>query len=275
LGAFPLARLNRVTSGVIVNVHHLGDQVAAALAPFAQDGIEVLHERDEAFGTAGTLRAIRDRIEGSVLTCNADLLSDLALEDVMASHRDAGALATIAVTSVASGADVTLRDRSVEKLIDRREELEWPGFLFIGAAVFEKEALSLLPDRRPAGLTETLLAPLIARREVAAHVHEGYARDIGTAEKYLETSIDAVNGRGEAPPRGTWPGRIVAGVYVGRGARIEGTLGPGAVVLAGAGVKAGAHVERAIVWPGEEVPGGRAAVNGIWFDGALVPTRGC
>ena len=255
---------------MIVNVHHLGDQIAAALSPFAPDGIELLREEAEAFGTAGTLRAVRDRVQGPVLTCNADLLSDLALENLMDSHRDAGATATIAVTPVPSGADVTLRDTSVESLIDRREEPERQGFLFIGAAVFENMALSLLPDRRPAGLTETLLAPLVARRELAAHVHEGYARDVGTPERYLEASIDALAGRGEAPPGGRWPGRIVAGVYVGPGARIEGTLGPGAVVLAGAGVKPGAHVERAIVWPGEEVPGGRAAVDGIWFDGTLL-----
>jgi NDP-sugar pyrophosphorylase family protein len=105
---------------------------------------------------------------------------------------------------------------------------------------------------------------------VAVYVHEGYARDVGTAGSYLEASIDAVEGRGEVPPGGAWPGRIVAGVYVGAGARIEGTLAPGAVVLAGAAVEAGAHVERAIVWPGEVVPGGRAVVDAIWFDGTLI-----
>ncbi len=270
LGAFPLARLLRVTTDVIVNVHHLGDEVVSALSPFAPDGIDVLHEENDAFGTAGTLRALRDRVGSSVLTCNADLLSDLDLEDLLATHRHVGAPATIAITRVESGADVTLRGDTVEGLIDRRDDPARPGSRFIGATAFEKQVLSLLPDDRPAGLTETVLAPLIARGELAAHVHEGYALDVGTAQRYIEASIDALNGRGETPPGGAWPGRIVSGVYIGPGTTVEGTLGPGAVVLAGARVGAGAHVERAIVWPGEAVPGGRAVVNGIWFDGALL-----
>ena len=92
---------------------------------------------------------------------------------------------------------------------------------------------------------------------------------MGTPTRYLEASLDLLAGRGPAPPGGRWPGDAVAGVYVGPRARVEGTLGPGAIVLAGASVATSAHVERAIVWPSEDVPPGHAVTDGIWFDGAL------
>jgi NDP-sugar pyrophosphorylase family protein len=46
-----------------------------------------------------------------------------------------------------------------------------------------------------------------------------------------------------------------------------GTLGEGAIVLAGAVVEDGAHVERSIVWPGEIVPSGTYLSNCVWAFG--------
>ena len=47
------------------------------------------------------------------------------------------------------------------------------------------------------------------------------------------------------------------------------SLRAGGVVLAGATVAEDAVVERAIVWPGEDVPDGTYVTEGVWAFGSL------
>jgi mannose-1-phosphate guanylyltransferase len=261
LAAFPLAAL---TPGgpVVLNVRHLGPQVTRALAPFASGGLRVLEEAPDAYGTAGTLAALADEVGPRVLTCNADLLTDLDPEALLAAHLRLGAPATLAVAEVASGADLAVFGDHATELLDRRTrgELDRPGDRFIGMAVFERSVLGLIGDRRPAGLAEALIRPLIERGAVAVLRHGGYARDVGTLLDYLGASMDLLAGRGPSPPR-PYPGRIIevpAGrAYKGPGARAQtASLGPGAVLLARSSVGEGARVVHSIVWPGESVPAG-------------------
>jgi NDP-sugar pyrophosphorylase family protein len=258
LAAFPLAALAAM-GPVVLNVRHLGPRVTRALAPFAPRGLRVLEEAPEAYGTAGTLAALEDEVGPRVLTCNADLLTDLEPATLLAAHSRLGATATLAVAEVAAGADLNLFGDHATELIDRRTE-NLPGGRFIGMAVFEHDVLGLIGDHRPAGLAESLIRPLIERGHVAVLRHEGYARDVGTPADYLAASMDLLAGRGPAPPR-PYPGRILevpgGRAYVGPGTRAQtASLGPGAVLLARSSVGDGARVVRSIVWPGESVPTG-------------------
>ncbi|MGH2731280.1 MAG: nucleotidyltransferase family protein [Actinomycetota bacterium] len=259
LAAFPLAALTPV-GPVVLNVRHLGPQVTRALAPFAPGGLRVLEETPNAYGTAGTLAALRDEVGPRVLTCNADLLTDLDPEALLAAHLRLGAPATLAVAAVSSGADLTVFGDHATELIDRRTRGARPGERFIGMAVFEHSVLDLIGERRPVGLAEALIRPLIERGDVAVLRHEGYARDVGTLVDYLRASMDLLAGRGPTPPR-PYPGQILevaAGrAYKGTGARAQAaSLGPGAVLLARSSVGVGARVVRSIVWPCESVPAG-------------------
>ncbi|HEX2058841.1 MAG TPA: NDP-sugar synthase [Actinomycetota bacterium] len=273
LAAFGLRRLYEAAPAVLLNVRHLPDSVTAAVAPYVppERRLNTLFEAPEAYGTAGTLVALRDRLGPRVLTWNSDLLTDLTAGSLLGSHAASGAPATVAVAEVAAGADFVLEGGRAVGFVDRRRRAAASGGVFIGAAVFERTALEALPGTRPLGLGETLLASLASSGELAVHRHGGYWRDVGTPGTYLEASLDLLEGRGPEPPDRRWPGEVVDGSYVGPGAIVEGELGPGAVVLAGARVAAGARVERAIVWPGEVVPAGAVVHDGIRFRGRTLP----
>ncbi|HEV2756103.1 MAG TPA: NDP-sugar synthase [Actinomycetota bacterium] len=272
LAAFGLSRLLATAPAVVMNVRHLPDSVTGALVPYVPtDGrFQTLYEDPEAYGTAGTLVALRDRIGPQVVTWNADVLTDLRPGDLLAAHEASGAPATIAVREVPAGADFVLDGARAAAFVDRRVRAAAPGGVFAGAAVFEREVLFELPETRPLGIGETLLASLAGSGRLAVHRHRGYWRDVGTPAAYLEASLDLLSGRGPEPP-GPWPGSIleVAGgrAYLGPDADVEGDLGPGAIVLSGAAVAGGAAVERSIVWPGETVPAGETVTDAIWFGG--------
>jgi mannose-1-phosphate guanylyltransferase len=259
LGAWALRELTGSVPPVVVNGSHLADGLVAAFEALGLPGWEAVVESPEAFGTAGTLRALRERIGERVVTCNGDLITSLRVADLLATHFEVGAPATVAVRVVDENADLEVREGKVTRFIDRRR-VNQAGARFLGMAVFERSALALLPELSPAGLGETLLRDLAERGELAAYVFDGYWRDVGTVDQYLAAALDVLYGRAPAAPV-PLTGRIVeveGGLaYLGpRASAAPGSLRSGAIVLEGATVAAGASLEKAIVWPGASVPRG-------------------
>ncbi|MDQ4125915.1 MAG: NDP-sugar synthase, partial [Actinomycetota bacterium] len=206
LAAFGLRRLFEAAPAVVVNVRHLPESVTAAVAPYVPRGsrLDTLHEAPEAYGTAGTLVALRERLAPTFLTWNSDLLTDLSAVSLLEAHRSSGAPATVAVAEVGSGADFLLEGDRAVGFVDRRERGSAAGGVFLGAAAFEREVLGSLPETRPLGLGETLLAGLARAGELGVLRHGGYWRDVGAPASYLAASLDLLAGRGPEPPGGAW-----------------------------------------------------------------------
>ena len=272
LGAWGLCNLLEATSDIVVNASYASDVVFGALAPYGE--FVTLDEGAAPWGTGATLAALRERISSTALVCNADALTDLSAARLLAEHRRTDATATVAVRRVDTGADLALDSGKVTGFIDRRSNADASGARYLGIAAFETSALELLPDTRPLGLAESLLHPLADRGEVATYFSDGYALDVGTAARYLEASLDLLEGCGPVGPRQP-PGEFVeverGRAYLGLDvASNEESIGPGAVVHAGARLHEGSYVSNAIVWPDEEVPPGTHVVDGVWARGEFV-----
>lgn len=183
LGAYGLALLEPF-GPTLVNLSHLASSTRAALEPWASPGTVFVVESPNPLGTAGTVAAALDRLAETFITLNADVLTDLRIEDLVATHERLGAPGTVAVARADDGADFEIDEEGfVTRFVDRRAESGAPGVRFIGAAVFERRAVTeLLHPGEVAGLAEAILAPLVRRAELAYHLHEGRALDVGTPE---------------------------------------------------------------------------------------------
>jgi NDP-sugar pyrophosphorylase family protein len=200
LAAWALAVMLRAVPRVVVNVSHLPEEVEAALEPYAQPGsIEFFREPPEPYGTAGTLRELRHRIRGPVLTHNSDAISDLDARAVLEFHRRTAAAATVSGIQTDVAADLVLDGERAVRLIDRRTTSA-PGVLFSGMAVLEPDILEAIPPG-PQGLAETVFSPLIEAGDLAVYVHEGYFMDVGTPERYERAIADVRAGRAPPPPQ--------------------------------------------------------------------------
>lgn len=271
LGAWGLAALASVAPPVVVNGSHLAARLFEVLDGLGLEGWESMIESPEAYGTAGTLAALRGRAGPRVTTWNGDLLSSLAPEALHRTHERLGRLGTIAAVEVDTGADVILEGERVTGFVDRRTHPDVAGARFIGAAVFERPALERLPSTRPAGLGETFLRDLAESGDLGVHMFDGYWNDVGTPDAYRRASLDLLYGRAPRSPVAL-PGDIVeipgGRAYIGPGAHAEAaTLGAGAIVLRGARVGEGASIVDAVVMPNETVPAGAVVDRTIWFGG--------
>ena len=284
LGAWALADLDELGGRVFVNAARHHRVLSDALSPFSERAVFVIEE-PEPFGSAGTLAALKERLPGPVVTRNADMLSDIAARDLVRTHLEGGALATLGVMPVARGADLIVEARGVEgrgveggralRLVDRRKEPGTAGHLWLGIAVFERAALDLIGPERPLDLARGLVAELVQRGEVAIHEHHGYALDVGTLDRYLRANLDLLDAFAPTPPR-VLPGSLIevegGRAYVGPGAEVDTmSLGLGACVMSGATVAPTAYITRGLVLPGEIVPDGIRVTDGIWALGRLLP----
>jgi len=156
------------------------------------------------------------------------------------------------------------------------------GDINAGTYVLEPEALAGVPTDRPVSIEREVFPRLIAGgATVSAFTEEGYWRDLGTPQSYLQAHFDAMEGRirgvtASAPhvaeeARVDLRAALGRWVSVGPGAVIEeGAEVEDSVVLRGATIGRGAKVTRTIVGPDAQI-GAAAMVNdGVLGEGARI-----
>ncbi len=284
LAEFGLRQLARAGARrVVVNLHHLGEPIAAALGERLA-GVELVYSREaELLGTGGGLARARRHLDGgTALVVNGDVLSGADLGALLAAHRARGAALSLLVRPLPAGAGFTplvvdgggrllglggFRPRGAAA--GRATGQAW---MFCGLYAMEPALFDFLPPAGPSCVVEQGFKPMLeAGLEVQCVEAEGPWSDLGTPRAYLEANLAVLEGRlrlpqldplGEAVARGASlrPGGVLVeqGAALGDGVR----LGPAVVVAAGARVGAGAELSRAVVWPGAEVPAG-ARLDGV------------
>jgi len=242
-------------------------------------------ERDP-LGTGGAVVSALDRLgEGSFFALNGDVLTDLDLTAMLASHRDRDAAVTIALhhTEDARAFGLVATDPSGRVREFREKPPDpIPGVINAGTYVLESSALAGWTPQTYLWIEGEVFPSLIGSGARVFGFDDGaYWLDLGTPEQYLRAHIDLLRGavRGssyEAP----W---IDPSASIDPAARLERwvVVGPGATIAAGAHVEdavvlADAVVERdtaiasSILGPASVVGAGATLVDCVLGQGARV-----
>ena len=211
-------------------------------------------------GTAGAIAGAREHIDGTFLAMNGDILTDVDLTSLVASHRDREATATIAVIDVEDARPFGLVETDEDgRVLAFREkpEVEAPGRVNAGIYVLEPGVLDgITPDVMTSIERETY-PELIRRGEpVFGARAPGYWLDLGNPAAYLQGHIDALDGRIRSYGNESGP-LIAGGAVVAPDAEIEEHV----VIAPNAEVAGAARVERSVLHAGASVGRG-AAVSG-------------
>jgi mannose-1-phosphate guanylyltransferase len=172
---------------VLVNLHHLPDAVRRHIAArTAPPAIRTLFE-PELLGSAGTLLANRQWVEGEelFLACNADNLTDFDLQSLVDDHRHHRPIATLTVfhsERPSAGGVVELdADRKVIGFVEKPTE-PVSDLTNAGMYAFHPSVLGEIHGTPPCDIGYDLLPRLVGRAR--AVLVDGYFRDIGTADAY-------------------------------------------------------------------------------------------
>jgi glucose-1-phosphate adenylyltransferase len=241
--------------------------------------------------------AVIDAFDPEVLlVCSADHLLALDLRDVINTHLDSDADATIVGTAMPGRGDlsrylVVQADGGTVTSLDYKPDK--PRGRYVGTEVFayRPEALrNCLRDLREEGgdlgdYGERLLPRMLEAGRVANHEYRGHWRDLGTPQSYLDGQLELLRDR---PPMTlddpAWPILTSmpqrAPARVRRGAELERTwLSPGAdiagsvvdsVIGPGVRVEPGAQVRHSVIMGDAVIRSGARVSRSVVSDFAVI-----
>ncbi len=181
------------------------DHFAGAETPGVE--IEVVNET-EPQGTAGALRAVRHRVQGTFVVLNGDILTTANLAAMVRDHRDSGATASVLVTHGDRVADhdakrlgwvETDAEGRVSALRQRGVGVAGapPQHFNAGIYVLEPRVFDEIPATGVVSLETDVLPRLIDRREVRAWVMDraDYWLDVAHPAAFARAWEDILTGR--------------------------------------------------------------------------------
>jgi len=261
----------------IANLHYFPDSIR----DYFGERLAYRYE-PELLGTAGGVRACSEFFGGEpFLVISGDALTDIDLRALVARHRQAGGIATLAVKKVADTREygVVLHDGD-GRITGFQEKPEPDEALSdlgnCGIYVFEPQIFDYFPERPFVDWAQDVF-PALLENDVPFHIHEvhEYWNDVGSLSELREGTFDALRGslRLQVEGEEVRPGVVVADGQPGRierllaDAEVEGpawigrdvSIGAGArlmgpIVLGdGATVGERAQLRSSIVFPGTEI----------------------
>jgi mannose-1-phosphate guanylyltransferase len=236
-------------------------------------------------GTGGAIANAARGLDETFLVLNGDILTDLDLTALIAFHRRKAAVASITLTQVEDARPFGLVEMDAqERVLAFREKPgdPLPGMVNAGTYVLEPEAIRGVSVDRAVSVEREVFPRLIERGQgVFGFASSAYWIDLGTPEKYLRATFDALEGRiaglsfvaphvdrsADVSLRahlGSW---VVVGPdsSVGDEAEIEDS-----VLFPGAVVEAGAKVRDSIIGPSAVVGAGAILEGAVLAEGARI-----
>jgi mannose-1-phosphate guanylyltransferase len=237
----------------------------------------------EPLDTAGAIRFAADHagIDDRFLVVNGDVLTDLDLGALIAFHDAAGAEGTIALTKVDDpsqfGVVPTDDDGRVQAFVEKPPVGEAPTDLInAGFYVLEASVLDRIEPGVRVNIERETFPAMVADRTLYARADAAYWLDVGTPERYLQASLDLLDGRRAEQLATPTPGDDVRGdlsgpVVLGEGVRIgEGATVGRSVLGDGSRVEPGAEVSASILLPGAVIARGAVIRDSVVGLGAVV-----
>jgi NDP-mannose synthase len=176
---------------VILTVGHLAHLLQAFFQGGEQFGLHIRYSfEDKPLGTAGPLSLVKG-LDDTFLVTNGDVLTTLDLSALVNSHRQSGAIATIATHSREIKIDLgVIQVDSEHRIIDYIEKPLYPLLVSMGIYVFEARVLSYIPNNQYLDFPDLVLRLIHAGERVVSYPFTGYWQDLGRADDYEQAVQD-------------------------------------------------------------------------------------
>lgn len=185
---------------IIVNIHHLGQQVEAYLEDGRRLGLEISYSREEALlDTGGGLLGAKSFLDrDTFVVINSDVLIDLHLDRVIATHVERGATATLVLRKDPMADIYGTIETDDRGRIERFLSHERPGrspipsgkYMFTGVHVIEPRIFDYMEGPAPFSITRVTYPQMLHNGErLYGFRFEGMWQDLGTPENLREADL--------------------------------------------------------------------------------------
>jgi mannose-1-phosphate guanylyltransferase len=234
---------------VILSCGFLSDGVKRVLGDI-YDGMRLRYVvEEEPLGTAGPVRLALDEdvLEERLIVLNGDVLTDIDLTAELDQHARTDARVTLALYPVddtaSYGVVPTDAEGRVEAFLEKAEGETPTNRINAGAYVVEREVIESIPAGRPVSFEREVFPGLVGEG-LYGYLAEGYWIDIGTPQRYLESTWDLLAGRVQSK----LPPRDETGSLVDESCLVSGAhVGPQSVLGRHCSVGSDSRIERSVL----------------------------
>ncbi len=173
---------------ISISTGYLHELIHAYLDSNKTLGLKIEYSHEETpLGTIGPLRLI-ENLEDTFLVMNGDILTDLDYRKLIESHKQRGAIATVATYQRDTNIDFgVLEQNSDHRIVAFREKPTYHFNVSMGVYVFSKKILDYVPADTPFGFDQLMYALIAKNEEVYSYPHDGYWLDIGRPDDYARS----------------------------------------------------------------------------------------
>lgn len=254
-----------VTAGfrqIIVATSYMSDRVMKKIGDGLEYDASILYSFEaEPLGTAGAVKILEDFLDETFVVASGDVLADVNVEKLYDTHRQRGAVGTMALTRVEDTSDFGVVALDENRRIVRFQEKPAPEEAFsnlinAGIYVLEPEVLEVIPDGQLFDFSKNVFPALLEKGRPLFGVElEGLWMDIGRPQDLWRANLAVVEREGAVVEREglTSQGQVLLApdAQVEEDVVLEGPsyVGPGVVLSRGcrvrrSGVYEGAFLDR-------------------------------
>jgi NDP-sugar pyrophosphorylase family protein len=176
---------------ITLAVGYLSELIKAYFQEGSKWGVKLDYSYEpKPLGTAGPLALIKDLNE-TFLVMNADVLTNLDFQDLLAYHRRQGGMATIAAyeRQVSIDLGVIIPDGDC-RIKDYLEKPTSTHLVSMGVYIFEPEVMDFIQPEKYLDFPDLVKLLLQAGHAVHYQTFSGYWLDIGRHEDYAKAAVD-------------------------------------------------------------------------------------
>jgi len=193
---------------VVINLHHLGDQIEAYLGDGKRLGLEIVYSKEKKLlGTGGGLFKARPFLaDGTFLVINTDVIIDLSIEELVGYHATNKAVATLVLRPDVSAnqygsMEVDLNGR-IHRFLDTKITTSGPlsgqKLMFTGVQVLEPRIFDYMEfigaDQRFSTTTDIYPKMLLSGEALYGFRFERFWQDLGTESRIRDTADELTSG---------------------------------------------------------------------------------
>ena len=194
---------------IIINLHHLGDQIESYLGDGKRWGLQITYSKEpELLDTGGGLLKAKPFLqEGTFIVINTDVLIDLSLRELIAYHEEKRAVATLVLrldplADQYGSMDID-GDGRIHRFLQTRIDPAFPGavtkLMFTGVQILEPRVFDYLESdrilRKFSTTKDTYPRMLLGQERLFGFRFDGFWQDVGTASRIKEAEESLAAGK--------------------------------------------------------------------------------
>lgn len=236
---------------IVVLIFYHPNVIKNFLGDGSQFGASIQYVKaDSDYGTAGSVRNAYDLLEGSrVLVISGDVLTDFDLKKVVAYHESKKSKATLVLTHVPDplqfGLVITEPDGKIVRFLEKPTWGEvFSDAVNTGIYVIEPDVIEMIPYRDEYDFSKELY-PRMLREGMPLYGYsaEGYWRDVGNLNEYIEAQLDCLDNKVVVETEGERRTHKNAQIVAPKSLKIPKSLKAKGTIVIGDNVSIGEDVE--------------------------------